>query len=140
MITLEQYVGMWKDSTDWTIERTANAVQLLAKCALLESIARADGVEFPDNQKTGTGISGERFGGFRPQACKEGAPDSAHKQGRAVDRYDPEGKIDFWCMRNAEVGGTLEQCGIYIEHPSATMGWSHWTDRPPPSKRRVFYP
>lgn len=137
MITLTQYAGSHASSADWTDTRQANAAQLLVACSRLEGLARGDGVHFPDNPVTGNGISGSIFGGFRPQDCPQGALQSSHKEGLAVDRYDPDGKIDEWCMSNLD---RLESCGIYIEHPAATVHWSHWTTKAPKSGRRVFYP
>lgn len=137
MITLAQYIGPWADSPDFDASRKANAERLLAACAKLEAYAVKDGVEFPINPKTGSGVSGTQYGGFRPQSCGEGAPGSAHKMALAVDRFDPDGKIDKWCMRNIE---RMAECGIYIEHPSATSTWSHWSIRAPKSGRIVFYP
>lgn len=137
MITLEQYVGPHANSPDWTHQRQANAIALLASCAALEDDMVADGVVFPDNPSTGSGVSGQTFGGFRPQYCPQGASNSSHKEGQGVDRYDPHGEIDAWCMAHQ---GYLEAHGIYIEHPSATPGWSHWTTRAPHSGHRVFYP
>ena len=140
MITLEQYVGPHAESPDWTIARKANAVSLLTACSKLEQLAIADGVEFPVNPATNSQVSGQTFGGFRPQDCPQGSMHSSHKEGLGVDRYDPTNKIDAWCMLNSGKGGKLEQCGIYLEHPSATNKWSHWTTRRPPSGNRVFYP
>jgi len=137
MITLTQYAGTHADSQDWTLQRQANAAGLLVACSRLEALARADGVKFLDNPATGNGISGSTFGGFRPQNCPQGAPQSSHKEGLAVDRYDPDNAIDAWCMANLD---RLEACGIYIEHPDATSHWSHWTTKAPKSGRRVFYP
>ncbi len=137
MITLTQYVGPHEKSTDWNDTRQANAANMLVACSKLEMLAKADGVKFLDNPATGNGISGSTFGGFRPQNCKQGAPTSSHKEGLAVDRYDPDGKIDEWCMANLD---RLETCGIYLEHPDATLHWSHWSTRAPKSGRRVFYP
>lgn len=137
MITLEQYVGPHWASKDWTPERQDNAGRLLEACINLESLATADGVNFPINPKTKSGVSGETLGGFRPQSCTIGAPKSSHKEGLAVDRYDPHGDIDSWCMENQD---KLESCGVYIEHPSATVGWSHWQIRPTASGHHVFYP
>ena len=97
----------------------------------------ADGVVFPVNRKTGSQVSGEVYGGFRPQSCPIGAPGSNHKEGRAVDRYDPHGLIDMWCMAHQP---SLRACGIYLEHPEATRGWSHWQSVPPRSGKVVFYP
>jgi len=137
MITLEQYVGPHANSPDWTPERKFNAGQLLIACSELEAIAVADGVKFPNNIRTGSGVSGDTLGGFRPQNCPIGAPKSSHKEGLAVDRYDPLGEIDSWCMANLN---KLQDCGIYLEHPTKTMGWSHWTIKAPGSKNRVFFP
>ena len=137
MITFEQYVGIHEHSPDWTAERQLNAVNLLVACARLEELAKEDGVVFPDNPKTGSGVSGDTLGGFRPQDCKIGAAKSSHKEGLAVDRYDPHGHIDSWCMVNQ---GKLAECGIYLEHPTKTIGWSHWTIKAPTSRNRVFMP
>lgn len=137
MITLNEYVGPHRESPDWTPTREQNATKLLAACAALEEEARADGVEFPINPATHSGVSGQTFGGFRPQDCPQGATNSSHKEGQAVDRYDPGNKIDAWCMAHQD---RLVVHGIYIEHPSATPNWSHWTTRRPGSGNRVFYP
>lgn len=138
MITLEEYVGPWSSSPDWTDDRRANAHALLLPATWkLEKIMREAGIVFRDNPVTGSGVSGQTFGGFRPQACKIGAALSNHKQGLAVDRYDPAGEIDGWCMNNLD---QLEACGIWIEAPNATIGWSHWQCVPPKSGRRVFQP
>jgi hypothetical protein len=137
MITLLHYVGVHEGSQDWTQARKDNARKLLAACASLEVEMARGGVSFPDNPKTRNGISGQTFGGFRPQNCQQGAPNSSHKEALAVDRYDPRGEIDNWCMAHQD---RLAVHGIYIEHPSATPGWSHWTIRAPKSGNRVFYP
>ena len=137
MITLTQYAGPHASSPDWNDTTQANAAQLLVACSRLEFLAAQDGVKFPNNPATGNGVSGETFGGFRPQNCPIGAPHSAHKEGKAVDRYDPDGLIDKWCFANQD---RLESCGIYLEHPDATKGWSHWSTKAPASGRVVFYP
>lgn len=138
MITLDEYAGQWADSPDWTPERRANAHAILLPATWkLEKIMREDGIVFRDNPTTGNGISGDKFGGFRPQACKIGASLSNHKEGLAVDRYDPAGEIDGWIMRNLDA---LARCGIWIEHPKATLNYSHWQAVPPRSGRHVFYP
>ncbi len=137
MITVSQYFGKWSDCDDVTEERRQNAILLLHACAAVEYFAIRDGIEFLDNPHTGSNVSGQTYGGFRPQNCQQGAPRSSHREALAVDRYDPEDKIDQWCMKNIQV---LTDCGIYIEHPSATPGWSHWTIRAPKSGNRVFYP
>lgn len=137
MITLDQYVGPHAGSKDWTPARKLNAEHLLACSAALEDEMRADGVEFPDNPHTKSGVSGKTFGGFRPQDCPQGASNSSHKTGEGLDRYDPVGRIDAWCMAHQD---RLAAHGIYIEHPDATPGWSHWTTRAPKSGNRVFRP
>lgn len=137
MITLQHYVGPHADSLDWTPERQANARRLLAACAALEVEMARGGVAFPDNPKTHSGVSGSTFGGFRPQSCLQGAKTSSHKEGKGVDRYDPRGEIDAWCLAHPD---RLAVHGIYIENPDATPGWSHWTIRPPKSGKQVFMP
>lgn len=137
MITMKQYAGVHEHSPDWNAARQLNAANLLVACWQLEQLAIADGVVFPDNPKTGSGVSGDALGGFRPQSCSIGAANSAHKEGLAVDRYDPHNLIDAWCMANLD---KLAACGIYLEHPSKTDTWSHWTIRAPKSKNRVFMP
>lgn len=137
MITLNDYVGPHAKSPDWTLHRQTCATNMLAKCNSLKQEMEKDGVIFQTNPKTETNISGNTFGGFRPQSCPEGAPNSSHKEGRGIDIYDPDGKIDEWCMFHVE---RLKVHGIHIEHPFKTPSWSHWTDRAPPSGRQVFYP
>lgn len=137
MITLAEYFGPWANHADATLERKASAARLLAACAKLEAMAVADGVRFPINPATKSNVSGQMFGGFRPQSCPQGAAKSSHKEGLAVDRYDPIGAIDDWCSQNLD---KLAECGIYIEHWSETPRWSHWTIRAPKSGRRAFFP
>jgi len=137
MITTEQYFGKFMDHSDVTTTVKVNAAELLESCHRLETMARSDEVIFLTNPATKSNISGTQYGGFRPQDCPIGAPGSSHKQGKAVDRYDPDGKIDAWCLVNQD---KLKECGIYIEHPNATASWSHWTTRAPGSGNRVFYP
>lgn len=137
MITLQQYFGPWWEHADVTPERKANAERLLEMVERLELLALVDGVEFPDNPVTESGVSGQTYGGFRPQDCPQGAPHSSHKEGLAVDRYDPSNAIDNWCVENQDL---LVQCGIYIEHPKATPRWSHWSIKAPKSGKHVFIP
>lgn len=137
MITLNQYVGIHRASPDWTPLREQNATKLLAACCALEVEMARGGVKFPDNPKTKSGVSGETFGGFRPKNCPIGASSSLHKQGQAVDRYDPHGEIDAWCMAHLD---RLAHYGIWLEHPAATPTWSHWQSVGVPSGNRVFRP
>ena len=137
MITFDQYAGPWGDSPDFTMERKANAVHLLYVCEDLYDEMVKDGVVFQYNPKTKTQVSGETYGGFRPQSCPIGAAKSSHKEGLAVDWYDPFGQIDAWCMMHQD---RLKFWGIYIEHPNDTPNWSHWTVRAPGSGNTVFHP
>jgi hypothetical protein len=79
--------------------------------------------------------------GWRPAATNAVIPNAAvkskHMTGQAVDIVDDEGELDQWCLDNPE---TLEQIGLWQEHPSATKGWCHVQIVPPKSGRRVFYP
>lgn len=112
-----------------------NAMSLLVQVnAMLEECA-GNGWEPKTNPATGTLISGQDNGGWRPQECPIGAPMSSHKQGRGVDIYDPDGDLD-----NLITDGMLEAHGLYREHPDCTAGWVHLTDRAPGSKRRTFWP
>lgn len=137
MITLSQYSGIHRGHPDWTAAREQNALKLLGACCALEVEMARMGVRFPDNPKTKNGVSGDTFGGFRPQSCPVGAPNSRHKQGQAVDRYDPQGEIDAWCLAHLD---RLEAHGIWIEHPDDTPTWSHWQCVGVPSGNRVFRP
>lgn len=137
MISVSDYFGPFVTHKDATPARHMNASKLLTSVNSLMLIAESEGVVFRTNPKTRSQISGEKYGGFRPQDCPIGAPLSSHKTGEGADLYDPENEIDDWCMANLD---KLEACGIYIEHPDATPGWSHWTTRAPKSGNRVFRP
>jgi len=97
----------------------------------------ADGIALQIHPGTGTLLSS----GWRPPAVnaktKGAAKMSAHMTGEALDLYDPTWKIAEWCHSHLAV---LEALGLYLEHPSATVGWCHLQTRPPKSGRRVFYP
>lgn len=135
MISLEEYVGPHSESPDWTPERKDAAVVLLPKVNELLAAAEHNGVDLPDNPKTGSLVSGTQYGGFRPQNCPEGAPHSSHKEGRAVDVFDPSGELDRWISDLI-----LEKYDLYREHPADTNGWCHLTDRAPSSGKRTFHP
>jgi hypothetical protein len=137
MMTIEAYIGPHAASADWTPERQANAALLVDACNRLQQRMEADGVVFQINPATHSQVSGQAFGGFRPQNCPIGAPNSRHKQGKAVDMYDPDGDIDAWIMANIEV---LTEIDMAIEHPDNTRHWSHWQIGAPPSGHRVFHP
>ena len=137
MITKAEYFGPHRGSSEITEELLGNVTDLLEAQAKLQGLAEVAGVHFPKNPKTGSGISGSTYGGWRQKACSIGAPGSAHKQGLAVDLFDPQEEIDTWCLANLDA---LKACGIYIEHPKATPGWSHWSIKAPKSGNRVFLP
>lgn len=135
MIDLEDYFDRWMD--DAPEEHINNALVLLEKAGRLEGYLIGLGLNFPDNPKTGNGISGTLYGGYRPQDCGIGKPRSAHKIGMAVDRFDPRNEIDLFLYNDEKHHldrGTLKESilyryGIFIEHPSATTGWSHWSTK-----------
>lgn len=135
MISLADYCGPHADSPDWTVERQANAATLLEDVNPLLSEAEQNGVELETNPQTETLVSGVSYGGFRPQLCPQGAPHSAHKEGLAVDVYDPHGALDRWLTDLI-----LEKHGLYREHPADTPQWTHLTSRAPGSGKRTFRP
>lgn len=81
--------------------------------------------------------------GWRPPAINSAtpnaAPNSKHMTGQALDVYDPDGELDDWLM-TGEGQAALTALGLWLEHPSATRGWSHLQTIPPRSGRRVFWP
>lgn len=134
-LTFEQVLGKWKGQA--TSAQENNIEHLVATCNGLIEVMLADKVWFPTNPLTGSIVGGESLGGFRPKDCPIGAPGSAHKQGLAVDLYDPKNEIDAWLWEHRSA---LESCGLYFEHPEATPRWSHWSLRRPKSGRRFFRP
>lgn len=135
MISLVQYFGPWIDHIDANDERKAHARSLLSSVNDLLDEAEQDGVTVPVNPHTGSQVSGTTLGGFRPQNAAQGAPGSSHKQGRGVDIFDPENKLDSWLDDEK-----LEAFDLYREHPDSTPGWTHLTDRAPGSGKRTFSP
>ncbi len=79
--------------------------------------------------------------GWRPAAINDTVPGAAkgskHLSCLAIDLEDRNGALDAWCMAHLE---TLEQLGLWLEHPDATPGWCHLQILPPRSGNRVFYP
>lgn len=135
MITLEDYFGPYWDQR--TPELEANAVELLARCNRLYAMAQADGCELPLNPKTRTGVSGRTDGGFRPQDSHTGAPNSTHKTGQGVDRYDPLRRLAAWILAHQD---KLNECDLHMEDPRWTPGWVHLQTTPPRSKKRIYIP
>ena len=139
MIDLKAYF-MGRDTAypaELTPEIDANAALIVERANRLIDYMVADGVEIEDNPRTGTPVSS----GWRPAAINKATPNAAprskHLLGLAVDIYDPEGEIDDWCMDNLD---KLTACELWLEHPSATKGWSHWQTVAPRSGKRTFYP
>jgi hypothetical protein len=96
-------------------------------------------IDFETSPRTGTVVSS----GWRPPDINAGTPGAAvkskHLTCKAIDVYDPDGDIDEWCI-SPEGQSAMEVVGLWLEHPSATKGWSHWQTVPPGSGRRTFYP
>lgn len=64
-----------------------------------------------------------------------GAKNSSHLRCQAADFSDKDGKLKEFCLANLPL---LQQCGLWMEHPSHTPGWVHLQIRP--AKQRVFLP
>ena len=138
MISTRDYFSKWYGSPLITPLLQSNAMRLLSACNKLESMMIEAKIKLPINIKTKSCISGEGLGGFRPKGTGVGAGDgSSHCEAMGVDRYDPVQDQSKWAMANLS---KLEECGLYMEHPSATPTWLHLTIRPPKSGKRVFYP
>ena len=135
MITIADYFKGYAGNPGITLEHEANAAALLEKVNDLLEYMVEQGWRASKNPSTGTMVSGQTDGGWRPQECTTGAPNSAHKQGRAVDVADRSGDLDV--MLN---DSTLEEFGLYREAPGSTNHWTHLTDRAPASGHRTFYP
>lgn len=137
MITVAGVIGPWVKSPDLTAGRRKSIADLVPQVNALLALASAVGIPTYKHPATGNPVVGPKYGGFRPQSCPIGAPQSAHKEGLAVDLYDPCGELDGWCLRNLD---QLAACGLYLEDPRHTPGWCHLTIRAPKSGKRVFVP
>jgi len=112
---------------------------IVEKVNSLLAVLEAEGVKLEVNPRTGSIVSS----GWRPQQIngqvKGAAIRSKHITGQACDLYDPEGELDDFLM--SEKGQrVLTSLGLWLEHPSATKGWSHVQTVPPKSGNRIFYP
>ena len=134
-ISTADYFGLWANHPDATLARVSAAEDMLDKVNGLLEEAEAHRVELKVNPATQTHVSGQNFGGFRPEDCPQGASNSSHKVGRGVDIYDPDEALDRWIT-----DAILESHGLFRESPSATKSWVHLTDRAPGSGRRTFNP
>lgn len=133
IILLDEYLGKWEAPE----EHIGNALILLDKVDQIYELSFADGVDWSVNPVTKSYVSGEKYGGYRPQECSVGAKNSAHKTGQAVDIYDPRNEIDTWCYIHQQ---QLRQLGLFMEHPTATEKWCHLTTRAPASGKIAFLP
>lgn len=131
MIFLDQYFRDFKH----TDEQKKNAEDLLIRVNKLLEDYVSDGGVLKKNPDTKTNISGQNYGGFRPEDCKIGAKNSAHKTGKAVDIYDPDNHLDNWISDIV-----LIRHGLFREHPDFTKFWSHLSTQSPKSGKRTFYP
>ena len=137
MITLVEYFGPYINHPDKTDQVWDNAKELLERCNTVYELAEADGCYLLINPKTNSGVSGKTEGGFRTQDSTTGATNSAHKTGKAVDRYDPARQFASWCMANLDI---LKYHILWMEDPRWTPGWVHLQSIPPRSGNRVFIP
>lgn len=135
MLTVRDYFGPWGNSPEVNSVIQDNAARLVQAVNYVLIDFQDSGETLRINHQTKSVVSGTSYGGFRPQHCPEGAPNSSHKVGRGVDIYDPDGDLDNWLTDQI-----LEKYGLYREHPSATRGWCHLTNRAPKSMKRSFYP
>lgn len=63
-----------------------------------------------------------------------GKPASAHLEGRAIDFVRTEELEAFCSVKN------LVKFDLHMEHKDFCPSWIHLSDRPPPSKKRIFKP
>lgn len=116
-----------------------NAAITVERVNALLAVLEADGVDVEINAATKTIVSS----GWRPVAVNARTPGSAprsrHMSAEACDVYDPDGLIDEYLMSEAGQRA-LVSLRLWLEHPSATKGWSHVQTVPPRSGRRVFFP
>lgn len=78
--------------------------------------------------------------GYRPgpfNAAAKGAKHSNHMVCLACDFKDIGNMLDEYCLNNQSI---LEECGLWLESPRSTPGWSHLQCTPPMSSKRVFEP
>lgn len=131
-LTLEDYFGRVSHIAKPSQEVSGNALELLAKVNLLLARAAAE-VECAAIPRVNSGWRPEIYNASIPNA----APKSKHITGQAVDLADPEGALDEWCMKNLH---SLEELGLWLEHPLSTRRWTHLQSVPPRSQNRVFIP
>jgi hypothetical protein len=81
--------------------------------------------------------------GYRSAAINKAIPNAAirskHLTGNAIDIRDVTGELKKWLVTD-KGKGTLNVCGLFMEHPSATPTWCHLQDIAPGSGKLIFYP
>lgn len=140
MISTASYFGDKIKSPDATEIRQENSFKLLFRVNTLLRDAESLGVYVAKRDPdTGSQISGTKNGagdgGFRLSTSLTGSPKSSHREGKAVDVYDPGDLLDNWLTDK-----TLETYGLYREHPDSTPGWCHLQTNPPGSGNRTYRP
>jgi len=125
MISFEQYFGFKLPLAP--VEHRENAIDLLLKVNALLEYAASDptcGWNWPVDPDTGCCISGTKGGGgnggYRLENSKTGTAHSKHKQGRAVDVYDPGNRLDKYLTDEI-----LERFQLWRERPEMTEKWCH---------------
>ena len=134
MITLADY-WMGRDKTfgsSLTADIVRNAEETVKRGNLLLAEFRFD-TKDDEIRKVNSGWRPPEVNAMTPGAAAR----SKHMTGQAIDIADPEGNLDEWCLAHLT---TLERCGLWLEHPSATKGWCHVQIVAPRSGNRVFYP
>lgn len=90
---------------------------------------------------TGDAMDRKWNSGWRPAAVNASTPGAAkrskHMTGQAGDVSDDE-SLDTWCTTN-DGKAALIVCGLWMEHPSNTPGWTHFQTVPPKSGSLIFY-
>ena len=64
---------------------------------------------------------------------------SSHLYGCAIDIADPDGKLAQWLL-SIEGQRKLVECGLWMEDPKYTKGWTHLSSYMPKSGNRYFIP
>ena len=134
MITLQDYFNDKPHPTEYNL----NALTLLYRVNnLITAFITDTGEVSVNNPATGNQISGSKNGdgGFRLPTSLTGSSKSAHKQGMAVDIYDPQNKLDDYLTDEI-----LTKFDLYREAPESTLGWCHLGTRIPGSGHRTFKP
>lgn len=64
---------------------------------------------------------------------------SSHLYGCAIDIADSDGKLAQWLL-SIEGQRKLVECGLWMEDPKYTKGWTHLSSYIPKSGNRYFIP